>query len=116
MITRKTLALAIAGATVLSAHSVFSAGISGEIEEVLVMGEGTKSLTINKTESASVGTVLAEQIKHRPILRPAEVLETIPGMVITQHSGGGKANQYFLRGFNLDHSTDFASATSKVLR
>jgi outer membrane cobalamin receptor len=42
------------------------------------------------------------------LLRPGEVLEAIPGVVITQHSGSGKANQYFLRGFNLDHGTDFA--------
>ena len=35
------------------------------------------------------------------------MLETVPGMVVTQHSGNGKANQYFLRGFNLDHGTDF---------
>lgn len=44
---------------------------------------------------------MAAQIEHRPILRPAEVLETVPGMVVTQCSGGGKANQYFLRDFNL---------------
>src|SRR6185436_6666785 len=47
-------------------------------------------------------------LEHRPLLRPAEVLEVIPGVVITQHSGSGKANQYFLRGFNLDHGTDFS--------
>jgi outer membrane cobalamin receptor len=41
--------------------------------------------------------------------RPGEVLETVPGVIITQHSGEGKANQYFLRGFNLDHGTDFAT-------
>ena len=43
----------------------------------------------------------------RPVLRPGEILEFVPGMVVTQHSGSGKANQYFLRGFNLDHGTDF---------
>lgn len=40
--------------------------------------------------------------------RPAEALEIVPGLIVTQHSGDGKANQYFLRGFNLDHGTDFA--------
>ena len=59
--------------------------------------------------SASEGTVGQEEISERPILRPGEVLETIPGMIVTQHAGGGKANQYFLRGFNLDHGTDFAT-------
>jgi len=50
----------------------------------------------------------AKEIQDRPILRSGEILETIPGLIITQHAGGGKANQYFLRGFNLDHGTDFA--------
>ena len=50
----------------------------------------------------------AEELKNRPLLRSGEILETLPGLIITQHAGGGKANQYFLRGFNLDHGTDFA--------
>ena len=58
--------------------------------------------------SATQGTVGATEIQDRPILRSGEVLETVPGIIITQHAGGGKANQYFLRGFNLDHGTDFA--------
>ena len=59
-------------------------------------------------DAASQGTVDGEQLENRPLLRPAEVLEVIPGLIVTQHSGTGKANQYFLRGFNLDHGTDFA--------
>ncbi|MGD0402967.1 MAG: TonB-dependent receptor [Candidatus Acidiferrales bacterium] len=59
-------------------------------------------------DSATQGTVGAAEIEDRPILRSGEILETIPGVIITQHAGGGKANQYFLRGFNLDHGTDFA--------
>ncbi len=59
-------------------------------------------------DSATQGTVGASEIQDRPILRSGEVLETVPGVIITQHAGGGKANQYFLRGFNLDHGTDFA--------
>jgi hypothetical protein len=47
-------------------------------------------------------------LRARPVLRRGEVLEVVPGMVVTQHSGGGKASQYFLRGFNLDHGTDFS--------
>ncbi|WP_163367899.1 TonB-dependent receptor plug domain-containing protein, partial [Klebsiella aerogenes] len=43
-----------------------------------------------------------------PVTRPGEALEAVPGLIVTQHSGEGKANQYFLRGFNLDHGTDFA--------
>ncbi|MDO9208377.1 MAG: TonB-dependent receptor [Sulfuricurvum sp.] len=59
------------------------------------------------TDAATEGTVTARQLANRPILRPAEVLETVPGLIVTQHSGDGKANQYFLRGFSLDHGTDF---------
>ena len=59
-------------------------------------------------QSASQGAITARQLDVRPIMRQGEVLETVPGVIITQHSGEGKANQYFLRGFNLDHGSDFA--------
>jgi len=59
-----------------------------------------------RADAASQGTV--DDLDQRPRARTGEVLEVVPGMVVTQHSGGGKANQYFLRGFNLDHGTDFA--------
>ncbi len=63
---------------------------------------------VGVAESATQGTVGAKEIEDRPILRSGEILETVPGLIITQHAGGGKANQYFLRGFNLDHGTDLA--------
>lgn len=58
--------------------------------------------------SASEQTFTGAEVNARPISRPAEALEVVPGLIITQHSGEGKANQYFLRGFNLDHGTDLA--------
>jgi outer membrane receptor protein involved in Fe transport len=58
--------------------------------------------------AASEFVVTREQIMSRPYTRPGEVLENVPGLIVTQHSGEGKANQYFLRGFNLDHGTDIA--------
>ncbi|MBZ2209832.1 TonB-dependent receptor [Massilia soli] len=64
---------------------------------------------IGSSDAASEGTVNAELIRNRPALRTGELLEFVPGMIVTQHSGDGKANQYFLRGFNLDHGTDFAT-------
>ncbi|WP_431258233.1 TonB-dependent receptor [Roseateles chitinivorans] len=64
---------------------------------------------VGTTDAASQGAVRAELLKSRPALRPGEVLEFVPGLIVTQHSGDGKANQYFLRGFNLDHGTDFAT-------
>ncbi|MBI3699693.1 MAG: TonB-dependent receptor [Afipia sp.] len=58
--------------------------------------------------SASEKNVGGNDVNARPFLRPAEALEVVPGLIVTQHSGEGKANQYFLRGFNLDHGTDLA--------
>ena len=69
---------------------------------------GRQDSMIGIATSASQGTTGAAQLADRPILRSGEILETVPGVIITQHAGGGKANQYFLRGFNLDHGTDFA--------
>ncbi|MEO7132665.1 MAG: TonB-dependent receptor, partial [Vicinamibacterales bacterium] len=62
----------------------------------------------------SQGAVTAAQLESRPIMRAAEVLETVPGMIVSQHSGEGKANQYYLRGFNLDHGTDFSTTVAGV--
>ena len=64
---------------------------------------------VGSTDAASQGVINRELLKSRPALRPGEVLEFVPGLIVTQHSGDGKANQYFLRGFNLDHGTDFAT-------
>ncbi len=64
--------------------------------------------------SASQGAVTAAQLDARPVMRAGEVLETVPGMIISQHSGEGKANQYYLRGFNLDHGTDFSTTVAGV--
>ena len=74
-----------------------------------VVVEGRADSLIGIAESATQGTIGAAQIEARPLLRAGEILETVPGVIITQHAGGGKANQYFMRGFNLDHGTDFAT-------
>lgn len=69
---------------------------------------------IGLASAASEGAVTARQLENRPVVRPGEVLETVPGLVISQHSGEGKANQYYLRGFNLDHGTDFAVSVAGI--
>ena len=58
--------------------------------------------------AASATRVSGEEFNARPASRVGELLEAVPGLIVTQHSGEGKANQYFLRGFNLDHGTDLA--------
>lgn len=69
---------------------------------------------IGTSNAPSQGIILGSLLQDIPLQRPGEVLEMIPGMVVTQHSGDGKANQYFLRGYNLDHGTDFATSVDGV--
>ena len=89
------------------AQAVLSeAGASGT-QRVEVSGHYDNG--VGSSDAASQGTVRGERLADLPLLRPGEVLETVPGLVVTQHSGDGKANQYFLRGYNLDHGTDFAT-------
>ncbi|WP_218042952.1 TonB-dependent receptor [Steroidobacter gossypii] len=91
----------------------FAGGVpTAVIDEVLVSGrldrlQGTPV-------SASQGVVSDEQLSLRPVLRSGELLEVVPGLIVTQHSGDGKANQFFLRGFNLDHGTDLATTVDGV--
>ncbi len=73
------------------------------VEQITVVATGISNMT-----AASAGDISQQQMMSQPLLRPAAVLENIPGLIVTQHSGEGKANQYFLRAFNLDHGTDLA--------
>src|SRR5262249_3026420 len=70
---------------------------------------GRQEEAIGVSDAASQGAFTRQDIESRPLLRPGELLEGMPGMIATQHSGEGKANQLFLRGYNLDHGTDFAT-------
>jgi len=74
-------------------------------DEVRIIGHYENA--VGTSDAASQGYITPQLIEARPMQRPGEVLEYVPGVIITQHSGDGKANQYFLRGFNLDHGTDF---------
>jgi hypothetical protein len=78
-----------------------------QLDAVQVIGHYDNG--VGTSDAASEGSVTAKLIASRPALRPGELLEFVPGVIVTQHSGDGKANQYFLRGFNLDHGTDFAT-------
>jgi hypothetical protein len=83
-----------------------------ELNEITVTGRAEDLTGI--TDSASQGRVSYIQLEKRPLLRIGELLEVVPGMIATQHSGPGKANQYFLRGFNLDHGTDFSTSIDGI--
>ncbi len=82
------------------------------VEELVVYGRAQQQIGV--AHSASEGMVGYDDLRLSPLLRVGELVESVPGMVATQHSGTGKANQYFLRGFNLDHGTDFAVAVDGV--
>lgn len=78
-------------------------GDTQPLQSVTVVAKGVSNMT-----AASAGDVDQVQLDSQPLLRPAAILENVPGLIVTQHSGEGKANQYFLRAFNLDHGTDLA--------
>src|SRR3990167_7834299 len=95
-----------------SINSTSPATDAFHLPEVTVYGRADSLLGI--AGAASQGTVCMEELESRTLSRPGEVLETVPGVIVTQHSGAGKANQFFLRGFNLDHGTDFATSINGV--
>jgi outer membrane receptor protein involved in Fe transport len=78
-----------------------------QLKEIVI--QGTREDLQGIADTASEGIVTSKQIRTRPLQRAGDIMESVPGLVATQHAGGGKANQYFLRGFNLDHGTDFAT-------
>jgi len=80
-----------------------------QLETITVTATGVSNI-----QGASVGDVSHDQIAAQPLLRPGAVLENVPGLIVTQHSGEGKANQYFLRAFNLDHGTDLSTEVDEM--
>jgi outer membrane receptor protein involved in Fe transport len=78
-----------------------------QVSEVVVTASRVDLL--GKAATASQGSVTKEALALRPIYRIGQLYESIPGLVVTVHSGESKANQYELRGFDLDHGTDFSS-------
>jgi outer membrane cobalamin receptor len=106
------LAAALVSAALIQASPAFAqeSGAKDEpldsLEEVEVWGRAID--LVGAADSASQGIVGFEDLSTRPLLRVGELVEVVPGLIATQHSGGGKANQYFLRGINLDHGTDFS--------
>jgi outer membrane receptor protein involved in Fe transport len=116
--------VAIAAALALASHAAHgqtseapkeasspSTVAANQLESVEITGRHYDN-AVGRSDAASQGTIRAELLKSRPALRPGEVLEFVPGVIVTQHFGDGKANQYFLRGFNLDHGTDFATTVN----
>jgi outer membrane receptor protein involved in Fe transport len=87
----------------LTASGAAFAGGEQTLEKIFVVGSAP---VLGVADAASVGTVTKKQLEARSVYRPGELLESVPGLIVSQHSGEGKANQFYLRGFNLDHGTD----------
>lgn len=101
------IALGVALAASMRSMVVSAQSSSDVIEEVVVWGRSLQLL--GSADSSSQGVVGYADFSTRPLARVGELVEVVPGMIATQHSGPGKANQYFLRGFNLDHGSDFST-------
>ena len=97
-------ALAQADTAAETARASGTTGADAPIQEVTVSAQRLELLGIAQT--ASEGVVTEEELQLLPAYRPGQLLETVPGLIVTLHSGEGKANQYLLRGYNLDHGTD----------
>lgn len=97
------LSLLISGSVAFSQSSLDHPII--DLDEFGVRGKAYD--LVGLARSSSTGVANNAELSQRPIQRRGELLEVVPGMIVTQHAGGGKANQYFIRGYNLDHGTDF---------
>ncbi|MEP6824548.1 MAG: TonB-dependent receptor [Ramlibacter sp.] len=104
--------LAAAIACALGAFPAQAQTAEGDLKEITI--NSTRQDLQGTASSASEGVVTSKQLRTRPILRAGDLMESVPGLVATQHAGEGKANQYFLRGFNLDHGTDLATFVDGV--
>ena len=106
---------AITGALVMLAGAASSAWAGGEQALPVVTVVGQSAVQVGVADSANVGKVTQKQLEERTVYRPGELLEAAPGLIVSQHSGEGKANQFYLRGFNLDHGTDLRTTVDGML-
>jgi outer membrane receptor protein involved in Fe transport len=94
----------LAAASNAASQPVPNAPKKAAIETVLVTAKRRQLL--GRASTASEGVVDDTELQLTPAYRPGQLLETVPGLVVTLHSGEGKANQFLMRGYNLDHGTD----------
>lgn len=107
---RKPVASRRTGKPTPAGHRIFVSPAAAQASNGRSVASGAK----DQPSMASEITIAGEQLNARPFTRPGEALEAVPGLMVTQHSGEGKANQYFLRGYNLDHGTDLAITVDGV--
>ena len=80
-----------------------------------VQVQSSRNSVLGEAGTANEGVVTQQQLDARTVYRPGELLEAVPGLIVSQHSGEGKANQFYLRGFNLDHGTDLRTTIDGML-
>ena len=104
-------------AAVLGLSSIGGTAMATDAEPVAqtVVVEGSRNSQIGVADAASAGVVTQKQLEARTVYRPGELLEATPGLIVSQHSGEGKANQFYLRGLNLDHGTDLRTTVDGML-
>lgn len=113
--TVRRMLLAACATTNLAVPALAQSGAAAEPaddQDIIIYGRSLPQIGI--ALSGSQGTVGYRDFEDRPLSRVGELVENVPGVIATQHSGTGKANQFFLRGFNLDHGTDFAGFVDGV--
>jgi outer membrane receptor for Fe3+-dicitrate len=66
-----------------------------------------EEIVISKKNNA-ISQIMKLDLQNSPVNSSQEILRKVPGLFIGQHAGGGKAEQIFLRGFDIDHGTDIA--------
>ncbi|MDB5728209.1 MAG: hypothetical protein JWQ00_1414 [Noviherbaspirillum sp.] len=106
------MASALLGAPLLGG-TAYAADEETTLPAVVV--ETSRNSQLGIAESANAGVVTQQQLEARTVYRAGELLETMPGLIVSQHSGEGKANQFYLRGFNLDHGTDLRTTVDGML-
>ncbi|WP_338016856.1 TonB-dependent receptor plug domain-containing protein [Noviherbaspirillum saxi] len=99
----------------LSLFSVGNLVLAQEKTLPAVNVEASRTSQLGIAESANAGVVIQRQLEARTVYRAGELLEATPGLIVSQHSGEGKANQFYLRGFNLDHGTDLRTTVDGML-
>ena len=77
--------------------------------------QSSRNSVLGEAGTANEGVITQQQLDARTVYRPGELLEAVPGLIVSQHSGEGKANQFYLRGFNLDHGTDLRTTIDGML-
>lgn len=110
--TLSPVVLAVAG---LTAHAQAPAPANQTPTLAPVLVEGSRNSQLGVADSANSGVVTQKQLEARTVYRAGELLEATPGLIVSQHSGEGKANQFYLRGFNLDHGTDLRTTIDGML-